>query len=300
MKFILGNIAIVLFVSSICFSQQSDLITQSNQTKGSEIIRKARHAIGVDKKGEISSYFNKIGETLLIQNLSLESFEEVSFILPDKIQAVYGSDSPRYLRLTRTWNGEKYNSVFESESPSGQRTVKDVTAREKRPLSIAAGNVISKETAAALERSRRADPLNILKTKLWTSLFPLLLSHPFEKNIEFNYIGKAESEGKTANVVDVKPIGEKTYRLFFDTETNYLLLMIVSQKVNNGRFVGDVETKYYFSERKVVNGVLIPKKIKVEKKATPKGKAPVVKLSIVEILDFKLNPTLDEKKFNIK
>ncbi len=293
-------ITVICIFVSLGSSQQIDAVKQSDQTEGAETIRKARQAIGLDKFNEISSYFNKIKQTHLLQSFNLERFEEVSLILPDKIQAIYGSNSPFFSRLTRTWNGEKYKSIFESKSSSGQRTIRDHTALESKPLSTAVGNVISKETAEALERSRRSDPKNILKKSLWTSLFPLILSHPFEKNIEFNYVGKAESEGKTANVVEVKPIGGTTYRLFFDTETNYLLMMITSEKVNNGRFVGDVETKYYFSERELIDGILIPKKIKVEKKATPEGKAPIARYSVFEILDFKLNPTLDEKKFRIK
>ncbi len=293
-------ITVICIFVSLGFSQQSDGIMPPGKTEGAEIIREARHAIGVDKKGKISSYFSRVKKTLLIQNLNLESFEEVSFILPRKIQAIYGGDSPFFSRLTRTWNDGKYKSIFESESPSGQRTIRDVTAREKKPISLAVGNVVSKETAKALERSLRRDPLNFLKKSLWTSFFPLLLSHPFEKDIEFKYVGKAESDGKTANVVEVKPLGEKTYRLFFDAEANYLLLMIVSENVKTESWVGDLEIKYYFSEREMIDGVLIPRNIKVEQKATPKGKAPDVRFSVIEILDFKLNPTLDEKKFNIK
>lgn len=292
--------AVICIFVSLGFSQQNAAVKQSGQTEGAEIIYKARQAIGLDKTGKISSYFNKFKKTLLLQSGDMESFEEVSLILPDKIQAIYGRESPIFSRSTRTWNGEKYKSTYESESSSGHRTIRDWTEREKKPISIAVGNVVSKETAEALERSRRSDPKNIVMTSLWTSLFPLILSHPFEKNIEFKYIGNAESDGKTANVVEVKPIGDKTYRLFFDTETNYLMMMITNQKEDNGYFVGEIETKYYFSERELIDGVLIPKKIKVEKKGTPEGKAPIVQFFIYEILDFKLNPTLDEKGFNIK
>jgi len=293
-------ITVICIFVSLGFSQQSDVIKQSNQTEGAKIIHEARQAIGLDESSEISSYFNKFKKTLLLQNGNMESFEEISLILPGKIQAVYGRNSPFFSQSTRTWNGEKYKSTYESESSSGQRIIRDFTAMEKKPLPLAVGNVISKETATALERSRKSDKKNILKKSLWTSLFPLIFSHPFEKNIEFKYVGKAKSDGKTASVVEVKPIGGKTYRLFFDTETNYLLLMITSEKLKNGRLVRDFETKYYFSERELIDGVLIPKKIKIEKKITFKGKAPIVQFFIIEILDFKLNPTLDEKGFDIK
>jgi len=165
---------ICLFVS-LGFSQQDNAKHQVNQTEGEEIIQKARQAIGIDKSGKISSYFYKIKTTIISQNLNLESFEEVSHILPGKIQAIYGRDLPRLSRLTRTWNGEKYKSVFESESSSGQRTVQDITAQENKPLSKNVSDVIGKKTTAALQNARKADPKNVFTESLWTSYFPLLL-----------------------------------------------------------------------------------------------------------------------------
>lgn len=295
------RLMIVIFLfASICFSQQNNVIKQSNQTEAGDIIRNARQAIGLDKSGEVSSYFFKLKKTILLKNNNnYESTEEISLKLPGKIQVIYGNGLSYLSQLTRTWNGEKYKSIYESES-SGQRTVTDMTNQENNPLSEKVSNIIGKKTTAALQNSQRADPKKIFTESLWTSLFPLILSHPFEKNIEFKYVGKAKSNDKTANVVDVKPSDGKTYRLLFDTETNYLLMMIVSHKETNERFVGDVEAKYYFSERELIGGVLIPKKIKVESKATPSGQSPIIKFSNIEILDFKLNPTLDEKMFAIK
>lgn len=77
-------------------------------------------------------------------------------------------------------------------------------------------------------------------------------------------------------------------------------MMIVSHKETNDRFVGDVEAKYYFSERELINGILIPKKIKVEQKATASGQKPVTGFSNIEILEFKLNPEFKKDLFEIK
>lgn len=292
-------IVIILF-ASLCFSQENNPIKQSNETDATEIIRKSRQATGLDKIGETTSYFLKLKKSILVKNNNYESFEEISIKLPGKIQAIYGRDLPFFSWLTRTWNDEKYKSIYESESASGQRNVQDMTKLENKPLSKTVSDVLGKTTTAALQNSQKADPKNIFMQSLWTSIFPLILSHPFEKKIEFIYVGKAKSNDKTANVIDVKPSDGKTYRLLFDTETNYLLMMIVSHKESNDRFVGDVEEKYYFSERELINGVSIPKKIKVEKKATPEGKEPITGFSNIEILEFKLNPKLDEKIFNLK
>lgn len=298
-------IVIFLFVF-ISFSQEKNTVDQSNQTQATDIIQNARQAIGLDKTGEISSYFYKSKTIMPLSGYSdYESFDEINIELPDKIQVIYSGKLPSSMQisssnqLTRIWNGKKYRSISETEL-SGRRTIRDTTNEDSKLISKKVTDVIGKKSAAALENARKADPKNIFTESLWTSVFPLVLSHPFEKNIKFEYVGKAKSGETTANVIDVKPANGKTYRLLFDSETNYLLMMIVSHKETNDRFVGDVEEKYYFSEHKLIDGLLIPKKIKVEKKATPKGESPVVKFFNIEILDFKINPKFDEKIFEIK
>lgn len=301
------RLVIVIFLFAlIAFSQQKNTVEQSNQTQAAEIVRNARQAIGLDKAGEVSSYFYKSKTMIPLKEFgNYENFEDVSIKFPDKIQVIYSGKLPSSsqlsssTQLTRTWNGKKYKSISETEF-SGQRTVRDTTNENSKTISKSVSDVIGKKSAAALENTRKADPKNIFTESLWTSVFPLILSHPFEKNIEFKYVGKAKSNDKTANVIDVKPTNGKTYRLLFDSETNYLLMMIVSFKETNDRFVGEVEEKYYFSERELVGGVLIPKKIKVEKRATPDGESPVVKFFNIEIVDFELNPKFDEKIFEIK
>lgn len=202
------NLCVITFAFVfVCFSQQ--ITKKPSVNEGEEIIRQARKAIGLDKIGEISSYLLKMKKVILVKNNNYESFEEVGHILPSKIQVIYGRDSPFFSRLTRTWNSEKYKSTYESESSTGQRTIQDITAQENKPLSKAVSDVIGKNTAAALQNARKADPKSIFEESRWTSLFPLILSHPFEKNIEFKYVGKAKSNDKTANVVDVKPANGK-------------------------------------------------------------------------------------------
>jgi hypothetical protein len=304
--FMFRLVLVIFLFAFISFSQQKDTVDESNQNQAADIIRNARQAIGLNKTGDVSSFFYKSKKTIPLKEFdTYEDLVEVSLELPDKIQAIYSgkiilsSQTPSSAQITKTWDGEKYKSISESEF-SGRRMVRDTTNEENKTISKNVSDVIGKKTAAALQNSLKADPKSIFTDSLWTSFFPLILSHPFEKNIEFKYVGKAKSNDKTANVIEVKPSNGKTYQLLFDSETNYLLMMIVSFKETNDRFVGDVEAKYYFSERELIGGVLIPKKIKVEEKATPEGKSPVVKFSNIEILDFKLNPKLDEKIFEIK
>lgn len=295
----------VCIFSLVSFSQKKDVEDQSNQTQARLIIQSARQVSGLNQTNEILSYHYRSRKSMPIKNFSYENVEEISIKFPDKISAINTSnillspDSPSSSQLVKVWNAAKYKAVAETEI-SGRRIVKDVTNEQTRTISKNVSDIIGKKTATALQNSQEADPKQIFTESLWTSIFPLILSHPFEKNIPFKYAGKAQSNGKTANVVDVRPSNGKTYRLLFDSETNYLLMMVVSFKETNERFVGDIEAKYYFSERELIDGLLIPKRIKVEEKVTPEGKSPTVRFSNIEILDFKVNPKLDEKIFEIK
>jgi hypothetical protein len=214
--------------------------------------------------------------------------------------------------LTKIWNAEKYKS-FTVIDMLGTRYVKDNTAEDKK-------NTVSDEALKSLEgkmgkeqleflknakNAKRPDPKFLFYESLWTEYFPLTLSHPFEPNLEFKYIGKAEAGGQIANVVEVKSESGKTYRLVFDAKTNYLLMMLYSYKSDGGdfggAFDGEREFKYYFSKREKIGNFLIPKQIKVESKFTPLGSKETKLFSqIIDVEDFSLNPELKESIFEIK
>ena len=193
------KLVIVIFLFAlISFSQEKNAINQSNEMQATDIIQKARQSIGLDKTSEKISYFYKSKNTIPLKEFSnYESSEEVSLEFPGKIQAIYTSKmlsslAPSSGQLTRTWNDKKYKSISETEF-SGQRIVRDTTNEENKPLSKAVSDALGKKTAAALQNARKAEPKTIFMVSLWTSIFPLILSHPFERNIEFKYVGKAKS-----------------------------------------------------------------------------------------------------------
>lgn len=295
--------AVILAFFSPCFSQPIKNAKKPIINKGEDIIRKAREVAGLDKTGAISSYFYKVKTSFVGKTSDAIStpdfFQEISITLPDKIYAIYSTGEPLPGQSTSTWNGEKYKSFYETEI-GGKRIVRDNTNPEKAKLSEKVASVLGKDKAAAFNNIERPDPKEVLKEAMWTELFPMILNHPFEPKLEFNYVGKAKSNDKIANIVDVKSANGKTYRLLFDSETNYLLMMIVNFKVNNKSFVGDLEGKYYFSERELINGILMPKKVKVEEKSIATGQLPKIKFRNTEILEFKINPEFKKDMFDIK
>jgi hypothetical protein len=72
-------------------------------------------------------------------------------------------------------------------------------------------------------------------------------------------------------------------------------MMIVSYK----GFDGDYETKYYYSNRESVGGILIPKKIKAEHKFTPTGEASRVSYMNINIEEFSIKPEFKSNLFDV-
>jgi hypothetical protein len=302
MRKILAIKMILFAFASVCFSQQVVDKKQSNIIEGEEIIRKACEAVALGKVG-VSSVYYKAKTSVLDKmpngNALPDFFEEISLTLPDKIHAIYSTGEPLRYQSFKTWNGEKYKSIFETEI-LGRKIVKDDTNAENVKPSKSVVAVLGKENTALFENIKRVDPKESLKESMWTELFPMIFSHPLEPKLEFQYVGKAKSNDKIANVTDVKSANGKTYRLLFDSETNYLLMMIVSFKRTDQFFTGDQEMKYYFSQRETVDGILIPRKVKVENKQTAKGQPSKTSFLNLEILEFKINPEFKKDLFEIK
>jgi hypothetical protein len=294
-------VALVLALLCSSYSQNKNSTDMEKSKENNEIISNARKAVGVPED-EIRSFYIKLKHSFLtkvdIPNGSSlpDTLIEINSIIPDKIQSIWSIEKPFPSKTRNLWNGAKHKRLSEFEA-MGQIVVRDTTdsSQNGESLKLLEGKT-DKEKLEMLKKARAKDPKENFYNQIWFGLFPLVLSNPFEPNLEFKYVGKAQSSNQTANVVDVKAKNGKSYRLLFDSQTNYLLMMIENYKGDDG----DYEIKYYYSNREKVNNVLIPKKIKVESKFTSTGKEPRISYSTIDVLEFKLNPELKESIFEIK
>lgn len=296
MKIRLWAMLLILLLATFVFSQEK--IDVKEQAKnGVQIIENARKAIGAIDIVK-SVYLSTISESV-IEKFHITESREISLILPDKILLINSSKTPVESKDTTKWNGEKYKKFYEFVDLDGRRTITDATKSKNYDNSIKfALDKGDKETAEKLEalKKNQPDPTRQLYNNLWTSLFPLILTQPFESNAEFKYIGNVKASNTLTTVVDVVTGNSHLLRLFFDSKTNYLLLMIETYTF----WDGDYENKYYYSNRELINNVLIPRKIKVENKFTPTGKEPRISYVNIDILEFKLNPEFKKDTFEIK
>lgn len=262
--------------------------------KGIEIIENARKGIGIDKLiSSLSSFQLSVKSVSDLNGSERVNTKEISVLLPDKVLFVSSTTGTFESKLTSIWNGEKYKKLSEFVSPDGQRAVRDITNQES-------GRDLSKfvKDPKILEQFKKAtaiDPKEKLNNDLWNEVFPLILKHPFRTNAEFNYIGKAKSADREANVVDTTTESGRSVRLLIDSKTNQLLSMTEKYKGSDG----DYENNYYYSNRELMDKVLIPKKIKVEHKFTGTGRDTKITYEYIDVINFKINPKLKSNLYDV-
>lgn len=291
-----GYLAIILlFCSIVVYSQNSLETIDDSISKAKQILFDVRKSVGIEQMSIASfswkiniSYKTRTGETR-------EILEELKVLLPDKIHSVKASSYPFPNKTEYMWNGSAYKATSEVES-FGQRNIFDITERSlnktiSSTLTSKDGNQIGNKSKIY----ERDTPKEYFFQDIWKLYFPITFDQPFEKNLEYRYVGKAKSDKQIANVIDVESKNNRKYRFLFDEKTNHLLLLIESFKSKRGYN----EKKYYYTNREVVNGLSIPRKIKIEEKFTPTGEEPRFSFVYITIEEFKLNPELKESMFDI-
>lgn len=247
---------LLLLTTNWAYAQTDSDKDATKLAKGQEIVIRAHNAID---KGNIlqnlkSFYLNV--ESSISENISTGT--EFSFLTPDKIRIVNISEPSKIIKII---NGNKYSDdselIVNGETYSTRRM-----GRPQLPTKMPAyiEEAVSKEKAEYLKKN--PDELNkiFMEESLWSNVFPILLTNPLNQDVKYEYVGKAESAGKRADIVDVKSNFYRKIRLFFDENTHLLLMMTKTLDRAKSTFT----EKYYFSDYQLTGGLLVPKIIKKE------------------------------------
>ncbi len=283
-------ISILFLLISITNGNYAQEIVKKDISKlerGQEIINLARKAIdkgnGLDK---LKTFYINIDHTTPGQ---WEFTTEISIILPGKVKDVttfgatksyevfeegkYSEDSEMFL------NGKAY-----SAARGGRPLIKP-----KIPPYFK--EIFSKEKIQYLENN--PDKLRILSMEaaMWSDIFPILLFNPINTDVEYEYVGKAESAKQRADIIDVKSDFYRKIRLFFDEKTHLLLMMTQELDKPESKYI----EKRYFSGYETVDGLLIAKRIGVDAEEIYKDgrEKKVYKPSPRTYKEIKINPKVN-------
>lgn len=143
---------------------------------------------------------------------------------------------------------------------------------------------------------------NYFINNIWIYIFPIYLDNSFDKEAKFKYIGKAASTTVRADIVEIKSDSLKLEtRMFFDENTHLLLMMTVSSPKENK--INKATKSYYYSNYKLVNGILVPQLIKTKEFYISRKDFREETIEIqkeTEIISIKVNPKFNAKEFEIK
>lgn len=147
-----------------------------------------------------------------------------------------------------------------------------------------------------LSEEQRKQKILEAKKQLFLHTFPIILEVPGDMTLEFSYIGKAESNGEKADVLEAVLPDESKVILFFD-EKSHLLKMLIN--VGKTRFGAEYEEKRFFSDYKEKDGVMTANKINAEKTSLTKaGKFELNDQLTLKSITF--NPTFKPDLFEVK
>lgn len=130
-----------------------------------------------------------------------------------------------------------------------------------------------------------------LKNSAWQIIFPITLNDSLYQNLDFTYLGIAESKDGKANAIQTISNG-KTYQLFFDIKTNLLLLMTESWTDEENK--KPVLTKHFFSDYRDESGLFVAHKIVMQSDSEKIGTGETIIKSV------KINPAFKANFFDAK
>ena len=263
-KKLLFTTLFVFYVPTVMVSQQS----MAGGGKAREIITNSRRAIS--EKTDVS----KLRSFYLLFDGTVNYFKELteknefSIELPDKI-----------------------NHTLSSRYESGQgiliRKLSGFTSSYKKESSWTYGQTSEYETSKNPKDGSVID----LKYNASLALLPIIIDFAFIPT-EFRYLGVARAENSTADVIEAKLSNGKNFKLLFDKKTNRLVMMLLTY-IDDGK---QQNRKFYFSNYKKHNGLMIPHKIIMTGISTRNTNIYVEK----NLIKFESNPKFKPETFEIK
>lgn len=279
MKRIQITTILILAFSCSIFGQN----TESNKTKAQEILAKAKQAIGKKRKA---------GE---IKGLSITSVvtKHSSFKLrngqPVEIDDTVKSESNFELQNLKIREKETIDqtSIIRNVSDSTQVVEEKILNGDN--FSYNRGDFVEGEKVKVpIPTTPKEKSIFYLKDGIFPKLFPITLDSWYLP-LDFYYIGVAESNDGRANIIEAVVNNQTIYRLFFDEKTNLLLLVVqtLTDDKNN-----KTERKYFYSDYKEMDGLLIAAKIKAE---ITQSNGKIIEVREIKIL--KINPDFKSNFF---
>lgn len=268
-------VLLILF-SNIVAQEKPSSATEASNLKAQAILNQSRKAISLKRNiseiSEIAITINSAGQfDTNGKKAQFTTETELGVELPNKIK--------------------KKEFIDYQTNQTNEHSVLNGEAFSKKLDAISNGRVMNINLQSNQNKeTQKQNNISQLKSQVFTSIFPIILNTSFYEPLEFNYIGIAESKDGKADVIETTAASGTKYQLFFDQQTNLLLMMTQSW---TGKTSGKkYEKKYFYSDYREVDGLNAPHKIVVQQDGA------VIEESQLKTL--KVNPKFTADFFEVK
>ena len=326
-----GVLALLMLILQTSFISAQNVSKDEAIGRAREILSKAREKVYQATEAEKieSLMLNLSGDSYTNTKTSIEGMPEQTLENRELVTYKYLFGLPsrlKFLSRSRTAPGEKtetkVNSFVTINNDQIDADLETFVDGRKISLSeigegIAFAAKSLKTDTPAVDSNRQKSEDRIREGFFNQSafeLFPFVLRELGSRKLEFEFIGKAEAENKRALVLQLIEEPNKDQRIehqtvtrfFFDARSHLLLLVTKETKLKD---IDQVE-KTFFSDHRVVNGLLVPTKIVKESQTISRLQFELLGVkssgsktrTIVELTldNIELNPKFPEGIFIVK
>jgi hypothetical protein len=283
---------VLLSVFTVAASPQGKLISAAVRQHGDAARAKAEQVL--EQAQDVTRRDLKNAE---VRGLIVNSRTEVSEPYPEKllkarpqyrnqrsqgtIDKEFGASLPDKIR-------EKVEANYTTNQWISDRTLNGDRFVQKSDV-LVDGKPINFVVSNSKPKSEKEEMAQ-MKYEIFLTLFPITLDHSWCPPMDFRYVGIAEAKGTKADVIETTLPDETKYRFFFDQQTRLLLLVTetrTSEETNKA-----METKFFFSDYRKEDGLLVAHKITTEVNGEVTAESQIKRLQI--------NPTFKPDYFAIK
>jgi len=300
------------------YSQEPRDGNTDTTTQANEILNQARKAVYKDgKKQDVTSIFLSVSGSWYdktVRYMGKDKSRETEERM--KVRREYSIASPQLARVVHyvdpSDSTAEVQLKMEITMIANGDQVKRSTDLFMNGQKLDMGKIPTLEELLSAEGLPIKSPRSVADSDLRAELFPFLLYAPVGNAPKFNYVGRAEADGKKADVLEMQPDDaltgavKQTTKYFFDSESH--LLLLITKDYSFDGIEKSIST--YFSGHQLMAGLLIPTKIKEESKVVSKKTIEVMGLKstgseqnkITELMvnKFEIGRQFPDKLFEIK
>jgi hypothetical protein len=271
---------VLFFIFAIGFNQINFALSINNnlEDKPDEIIKRARNKVSQNAK------------VIELEKLSLVFSSEAIFSSPKGETLKANVETSLYVSLPNSMRIENYSDYSINQQLFIQIFNTDKYSEESQMLVGGKPFNFQSNLESLRPKVTKEQQIEGFKRNVFTMLFPIFFKESLYEGVEFRYVGEAEVDGFSTDVIEAMSKDKPIFQLFFNKKDGLPIFM--RETLINPFTKSELERKTYYSDYRENAGFLVAHKIISQRGETAIEEKQLKKLQI--------NPTFKANTFEVK